>query len=155
VFSTGPGGANDGGWWNGNRSGNFNDVTLFTGAVMSESAARYALKFEINTKEAWKGGICNIRLKGDGGYAYRFMPWQSNTDKIFSTANRWRTVTIPISSFKKAESGVEGTGASAVVMGDVLGAGGVVSFGYRFVTEDDAVDVFNAAFDNFRIVKMR
>jgi|GEM_PF-510818 len=148
-------GANDGGWWNGNRSGNFNDVPLFTAAVMSESAANYALKFEINTKEDWKAGICVIRLKGDGGFAYRFMPWQSTTDKVFGTGNKWQTITIPISSFKKADSGVEGTGASAAVMGDVLGANGVVSFGYRFITESDPVEVFNAAFDNFRIVKIK
>ena len=148
-------GANDGGWWNGNRSGNFNDVPLFTAAVRSEPAANYALKFEINTKEDWKAGICIIRLKGDGGYAFRFMPWQSTTDKVFGTGNKWQTITIPISSFKKADSGVEGTGASAAAMGDVLGADGAVSFGYRFITESDPVEVFNAAFDNFRIVKIK
>lgn len=148
-------GANDGGWWNGNRSGNFSDVPLFTAAIRSQPAANYALKFEINTKEAWKAGICVIRLKGDGGFAFRFMPWQSTTDKVFSTDGQWRTVTISLNAFKKADSGVEGTGAGAAVMGDVLGSNGEVSFGYRFVTESDPVEVFNAAFDNFRIVKIR
>ncbi|WP_153800847.1 glycan-binding surface protein [Foetidibacter luteolus] len=148
-------GSNDGGWWNGNRSGNFNDVPLFTAAIMSEPAANYGLKFEINTKEAWKGGICVIRLKGDGGYAFRYMPWQGTTDKVFNTDGKWTTVTIPLSDFKKAEGGVEGTGAGASSMGDVLNAGGVVSFGYRFISEDDPIDLFNAAFDNFRIVKIK
>ena len=32
-------GANDGGWWNGNRSGNFDPVTLFTDAILSQPTA--------------------------------------------------------------------------------------------------------------------
>ncbi|MBW8684959.1 glycan-binding surface protein [Chitinophaga rhizophila] len=146
-------GVNDGGWWNGNRSGNFNDVPLFTAAVMTEEAASYALKFEINTKEPWTAGINVLRL-GDN-YAYRFMPWSGAANSRFETKGEWRTVTIPLSLFKTAADGKEGTGAGAVVMGDVLKAGGVVAFGYRFITEDAPVEVYNAAYDNFRIVKIR
>ncbi|GEP94715.1 glycan-binding surface protein [Chitinophaga cymbidii] len=146
-------GANDGGWWIGNRSGNFNDVPMFTAAIMTQQASNYALKFEINTKEPWTAGV-NVLRFGES-YAYRFKPWETAPNQEFHTENRWRTVTIPLSEFKTMADNVEGTGAGAMVMGDLLKPGGVVAFGYRFVTEDAPVEVFNAAFDNFRIIKIR
>lgn len=147
-------GANDGGWWNGNRSGNFSDVTtIFTADIMTQQASNYALKFEINTKEPWTAGIDLIRFGED--YAYRYMPWATAADGKFDTNDEWRTVTIPLSAFKTKADNVEGTGAPAATMGNLLKANGVVAFGYRFITEDDPVDVYNAAFDNFRIVKIK
>ena len=146
-------GGNDGAWWNGNRSGNFNDVPMFTNAIMTQQASNYALKFEINTKEPWTAGV-NVLRFGEG-YAYRYMPWETAADQQFNTGNKWETVTIPLSEFKTPVDGVEGMGAGAVVMGDLLKPGGVVAFGYRFITEATPVDVFNAAFDNFRIIKIR
>jgi hypothetical protein len=146
-------GAKDGAWWNGNRSGNFSDVPMFTAAIMTQQASNYALKFEINTKEPWTAGINVIRF-GEN-YAYRFMPWSAAADGKFDTEDKWRTVTINLSAFKTKADDIEGTGAGAVTMGDLLKAGGVVAFGYRFITEDDPVDVYNAAYDNFRIVKVR
>lgn len=146
-------GAKDGAWWNGNRSGNFSDVPMFTAAIMTQQASNYALKFEINTKEPWTAGINVIRF-GEN-YAYRFMPWSAAADGKFDTEDKWRTVTINLSAFKTKADDIEGTGAGAATMGDLLKAGGVVAFGYRFITEDDPVDVYNAAYDNFRIVKVR
>ena len=146
-------GAKDGAWWNGNRSGNFNEVPMFTSAVLTEVAANYALKFEMNTKEPWTAGV-NVLRMGDN-YAFRFMPWSAAPNKTFHTQNTWVTVTIQLSAFKKAADGIEGTGADAVTMGDLLKPTGAVAFGYRFITEESPVDVFNAAFDNFRIVKIR
>lgn len=146
-------GAKDGAWWNGNRSGNFNEVAMFTAAIVSQQAANYVLKFEVNTKEPWTAAICVLRF-GET-YAYRFMPFSNSPDKSFHTDNQWLTVTIPLSDFKKAVGGVEGTGANAAVMGDLVKADGKVPFGYRFITEDAPVEVFNAAFDNFRIIKIR
>ncbi|SEW43684.1 hypothetical protein SAMN05428988_5607 [Chitinophaga sp. YR573] len=152
-------GAKDVAWWNGNRSGNFSDVsTIFTAAVMSEQASNYALKFEINTKEPWTAGVNVLRL-GDN-YAYRYMPWADETSGSFNTGNTWETVTVLLSDFKTAAKDadgntVEGTGAGAMTMGNLLKTGGVVAFGYRFITEAAAVDVYNAAYDNFRIVKVK
>jgi hypothetical protein len=152
-------GAKDVAWWNGNRSGNFSDVsTIFTAAVMGEQASNYALKFEINTKEPWTAGVNVLRL-GDS-YAYRFMPWADESDKTFNTGNTWQTVTVLLSDFKTVAkdadgNDVEGTGASAATMGNLLKTGGVVAFGYRFITEATGVDVYNAAYDNFRIVKVK
>jgi hypothetical protein len=147
-------GANNPAWWDGNRSGNFTDVsTIFDASIMSKQASDYALKFEINTKEPWTAGINVLRL-GDN-YAYRFMPWASITGGVFDTQDKWQTITVRLSDFKKADAGKEGTGANAAVMGDLLKPGGVVAFTYRYITEDDPVDVHNTAYDNFRIVKIR
>jgi hypothetical protein len=146
-------GADDGAWWNGNRSGNFNDVPMFTAAIMTQQAANYALKFEMNTKEPWTAGI-NVLRFGEN-YAFRLMPWTTAPDGKFDTEDKWVTVTIPLSAFKTKADDVEGTGAGAATMGDLLKPGGVVAFGYRFITEDDPVDVYNAAYDNFRIIKIK
>lgn len=146
-------GVNDGAWWNGNRSGNFNEVAMFTAAVVTQQASNYVLKFEVNTKEPWTAAICVLRF-GET-YAYRFMPFSDEPNKTFDTGNKWQTITIPLSDFKKAADGVEGTGVNATVMGDLVTADGKVPFGYRFITEEAPVEVFNAAFDNFRIIKIR
>lgn len=147
-------GANNGSWWDGNRSGNFSDVsTIFNASIMTQQASDYALKFEINTKEPWTAGI-NVLRMGDN-YAYRFMPWASITGGIFDTKDKWQTVTVRLSDFKKADSGKEGTGANAASMADLLKANGVVAFSYRYITEDAAVDVHNTAYDNFRIIKIK
>ena len=146
-------GIKNGAWWEGNRSGNFSEVPLFTAAIITQQASNYALKFEVNTKEPWTAGICVLRF-GDT-YAYRLMPYINAADKSFHTDKKWQTVTVLLSDFKKAADGVEGTGANAAVMGDLVKADGKVAFGYRFITEDAPVEVFNAAFDNFRIIKIR
>jgi hypothetical protein len=146
-------GANDGGWWVGNRSGNFNDVKLFGTEVMTREASRYALKFEVNTKEAWKAGIMVLRFNDK--YCYRFMPWKTATDNKFDTKNKWQTVTVPLSEFRLTDNGVEGTGAPAATLGDLLKPDASVAFGYRFISDENPIDVFNAAFDNFRIIKTK
>ncbi len=146
-------GANDPAWWTANRAGNFTDVKMFGPEVPNMEASKYALKFEINTKEVWTAGVMILRFNDK--YCYRYMPWQAATNKQFDTKNQWQTVTVPLSQFKLTDNGVEGTGASAMIMADVLKPDGSVAFGYHFITEADPVDVFNAAFDNFRIVKIK
>lgn len=146
-------GEKDGAWWNGNRSGNFNEVAMFAPAAVAQQASNYALKFEVNTKEPWTAAICVLRF-GEN-YAFRLMPFSGAPDKSFHTGNKWETVTVLLSDFKKAADGVEGTGANAAILGDLIKADGKVSFGYRFITEEEPVEVFNAAFDNFRIIKIR
>lgn len=146
-------GADDGGWWNGNRSGNFNDVPMFTTDVLTREASQYALKFEINTKEPWTAGINVLRFNDK--YAYRFMPWLTADNKAFDTKNKWQTVTIKLSDFKATADGIEGTGANATIMGDLLKSDGAVMFGYHLITEADGVEVYNTAYDNFRIIKIK
>ncbi len=149
-------GANDGGWWNGNRSGNFDAVQLFNPSVRTQQASNYALKFEVNTKEAWTSGVQVLRFNdGAALYAYRFMPWSTAPDKSFNTLNKWQTVTIPLSEFKTTAGGVEGTGSGATTMDKIVDANGKVAFGYRFIAEATPITLFNAAYDNFRIVKIK
>lgn len=146
-------GDNDGGWWNGNRSGNFNDVDMFSADVLSKEASQYALKFEINTKEPWTAGINVLRFNDK--YAFRYQPWLTADNKTFDTKNKWQTVTIKLSDFKLSADNIEGTGANAVVMGDLLKADAKVAFGYRIITEAVGIDVYNTAYDNFRIIKIK
>jgi hypothetical protein len=146
-------GANDGGWWNGNRSGNFDPVALFPTSVLTKEASQYALKFEINTREPWTAGINVLRFNDK--YAFRYQPWLTAENKTFDTKNKWQTVTVKLSDFKLTADGIEGTGASAVVMSDLLQADAKVLFGYRIITEADPVDVYNTAYDNFRIIKIK
>lgn len=149
-------GANDGAWWNGNRSGNFSEVQRFTPAVLTQQANNYALKFEVNTKEPWTNAICVLRFNdGAATFAYRFMPFSSEPGQTFHTENKWRTITVVLSEFKSTADGIEGTGSNAVAMSDVVKSDGKVAFGYRFIAGDTPIEVFNAAFDNFRIIKIR
>ncbi|MBO9151721.1 glycan-binding surface protein [Chitinophaga sp. GCM10012297] len=146
-------GANDPAWWNGGRSGNFNEVPMFTNAIMTQQASDYALKFEVNTREPWTTAICVLRF-GET-YAYRFMPFTNAPGQSFHTENTWTTVTVPLSEFKTAADGIEGTGAGASSMSQLLKAGGVVPFGFRIISEAQPIEVFSAAFDNFRIIKIK
>jgi hypothetical protein len=146
-------GANDGGWWNGNRSGNFNTVDIIPAAAQTKEAAQYALKFEINTKEPWIAGVNVLRFNDK--YAFRYQPWLTADNKLFDTKNKWQTVTVKLSDFKLTADGIEGTGANAVVVKDLLTGDGKVAFGYRIITEATGIEVYNAAYDNFRIVKIK
>jgi hypothetical protein len=146
-------GADDGGWWNGNRSGNFDPVQIFTPAELTGSASDYALKFEINTKEPWTTALCMLRIGND--YAVRWKPFETAPNKIFHTDNKWVTVTVPLSVFQKVKDGKEGTGSNAVTLADLVNADGKVAYSHRFVSEADPITAFNAAFDNFRIVKIK
>lgn len=145
-------GANNGAWWDNGRSGNFNETPLFSADIMTQQASNYALKFEVNTKEPWTTAICVLRF-GET-YAYRLTPFTDAPGQSFHTENKWVTATIPLSEFKTAADGVEGTGTGAASMSDLLKPGGVVPFGFRIISEAAPIEVFNAAFDNFRIIKV-
>lgn len=140
-------------WWTSNRSGNFNDVAMFSTDVLTQPAAQYVLKFEINTKVAWTEGVNVLRFNDK--YCFRYQPWLNATNKTFDTKNKWQTVTVNLSDFKLAVDGTEGIGANAVVMGDLLKPDAKVAFGYRLMAEATGIALYNAAFDNFRIIKIK
>ena len=146
-------GADNGGWWENNRAGNFNEAPVATAADLGKPAANYALKFEINTKEPWTTAVCLLRM-GDN-YAYRWTPFQGTANSTFHTNGKWQTVTVPLSEFKTAKDGKEGTGNNAVTLGSLLTGDGKAAFTYRIVSESEPIDVFNAAFDNFRVVALK
>ncbi|HEY9261709.1 glycan-binding surface protein [Chitinophaga sp.] len=140
-------------WWTSNRSGNFNDVAIFSTDVLTQSAAQYALKFEINTKVAWTEGVTVLRFNDK--YCFRYQPWLNATNKTFDTKNKWQTVTVKLSDFKLTVDGTEGIGDNAVLMGDLLKPDAKVAFSYRLMAEATGIALFNSAFDNFRIVKIK
>ena len=140
-------------WWTSNRSGNFNDVAIFSTDVLTQPAAQYALKFEINTKVAWTEGVNVLRFNDK--YCFRYQPWLNATNKTFDTKNKWQTVTVKLSDFKLAVDGTEGIGANAVTMGDLLKPDAKVAFSYRLMAEATGIALYNAAFDNFRIIKIK
>ncbi|MBO9727770.1 MAG: hypothetical protein J7623_03920 [Chitinophaga sp.] len=146
-------GAGDYEWWTSNRSGNFNDVSMFTPAAATEAASNYALKFEINTKSPWTEGV-NI-LRFNDKYCFRYLPWLTAADKTFDTKNKWQTVTIKLSDFRLTADGQEGTGANAVTLGDLLKPDGKVAFTYHLMAEATGIAMYNAAYDNFRIIKIK
>lgn len=140
----------EGTWWLNNRTGVFDSVKVFTSSdMLTEPAANYALKFEINTKEAWKAGY--IVLRFNNLYANRWTPYLSLPGMTFNTENKWQTATIPLSEFRLNE----GKGNAATFIGNLVAPTGKTLFNYRFITEVDPWPVFNAAFDNFRIVKIK
>lgn len=79
------------GWWDGLffRNGSNNFVT--TGV----DAATWAVRFDINVREAIHEGILKIRF---GSFYYEFKPWDGMPDGYKTTG--WITVTCPLSGFK-------------------------------------------------------
>lgn len=151
-------GANDGAWWDKTRYGNFTDAVVIDPADLNKAASDYAVKFEVNTKEPWKTAICVLRFQ-DGVYAYRLRPFENAVDKTFDTKNTWQTITVPLSEFRKKGNNPqnkedEGYGVPATTVGDLLSAAGKAAFTYRIMSEDQPITIFNAAFDNIRIVKI-
>ncbi|RYZ24904.1 MAG: hypothetical protein EOP49_45355, partial [Sphingobacteriales bacterium] len=110
--------ANNSNWYEGNRSGNFTRFKVFNTFTAGDPAASYALKFEMNTIEPWKAGVCLLRF--NDAYAHRWMPYLTAANKSFSTGNTWQTITVPLSEFKTSE----GKGNAAVTLGNIVAADG-------------------------------
>ncbi|WP_341836537.1 glycan-binding surface protein [Chitinophaga pollutisoli] len=152
VFGAVP--AGDGAWWNSGRSGQFDDVQLFDPAVRSRPTDQYALKFEFNTKEPWTAGVLLLRF--NNGYSIRWTPFKDTESQAFHTNNKWITVTFPLNAVRQTGDEGDGTGPSIMSMGDLVLADGKVPFKYWFIAEEEIpIDIFHAAFDNFRIVKIK
>ncbi len=141
--------ANNSNWYEGNRSGNFTRYKVFNTFTAADPANQYALKFEMNTIEPWKAGVCLLRF--NDAYANRWTPYLSAPNKSFTTGNTWQTITIPLSEFKTSE----GKGNAAATLGNIVAADGTLLLNYRFITETEPITLFNSAFDNFRIVKIK
>jgi hypothetical protein len=141
--------ANNSNWYEGNRSGNFTRYKVFNTFIATDPAGNYALKFEMNTIEPWKAGICLLRF--NDAYANRWTPYLSAPNKSFTTGNSWQTITIPLSEFRTSE----GKGTAAATIGNIVAADGTLLLNYRFITEAEPIVLFNSAFDNFRIVKIK
>lgn len=143
-------GAGNGAWWENNRTGQFEgNVQVIPAADISKPAANYAIKFEVNTKEPWTTAICRIRFS-DGAYSYNWEPHKTAENQVFDTENQWITVTIPLNLMRTNN----GTGTPASTVGQVLPNGQASLTTWILAPENQGIDIFNTAFDNFRIVEL-
>lgn len=147
-------GSKDNGWWGGGRSINMNEGQWVPQANLSDPPANWALKFDIFVKEPWKNGTIIVRTD-DFTYMVRYEPWKTATGNSFTTTG-WTTVILPLSQFKKSAGGFEGTGEAIPNLTTLLGTTGKKSMSVMFYNEyEAAVEKFDAAVDNIRIVKVK
>ncbi|MDP4274513.1 MAG: glycan-binding surface protein [Bacteroidota bacterium] len=112
----------------------------------------WALKFEINVAKPWNGGTICIK-SSNGSYMARYEPWQvTSTHTAAYSTKGWQTVTIPLSEFRLAD----GKGASITKVSDLFdpasGKGNLILYLHNYSTAATGTS-FDAAFDNFRVVK--
>jgi hypothetical protein len=131
-------------------------VQWLPAANLGDPANSWALKFEIYVPSAWNGGTLSIK-SSNNNYRARFEPWQISQSSTAAWSTKgWRTVTIPLSSFRKNDATLgEGKGAQIASISDLLGSTGtsdLVLYMHNYGSSA-AQTAFNAAFDNFRVVK--
>ncbi|WP_262246908.1 glycan-binding surface protein [Parapedobacter soli] len=150
-------------WWEDSRTANFEagipvwDVAKYP-AALSSPADNFAFKFEINTREPWDNGARFVFLFNDQ-YGYVFAPNTLREDNTFHTNNQWVTYTIPLSAFKQVEDvwgDLRPERNAMKTLGDIITADGMLgSFRYRITTDGGSISLLDAAFDNFRIVRVK
>jgi hypothetical protein len=126
-------------------------------ANLNDPGTGWALKFEINVPKAWKGGTVCIKSNSND-YMARYEPWQiSSSQSVAYSTKGWQTVTIPLSEFRKTDATLgEGKGASIAKITDLFSTGTETGrlkvYLHNYSTSATATS-FDAAFDNFRVVK--
>jgi hypothetical protein len=153
VLSNGVLGPNDGSWWNGGRSINTNAVQWLPVGNLNDPIANYAFKFEVNIPTPWSGPSIFVVKDHSWNYLARFEPWKTSTGTTVAvTSGGWRTVTIPLSEFRKNN----GKGVSPASLTELLGSSG--NGAVNFLTINDLAAStptgFNIAIDNIRVVKI-
>jgi hypothetical protein len=150
--------ANDFAWYNGGRGFNMNAAQWIPVANVGDSAAKYALKFEMYVKQGWNAGYLFFAKDYDWTYIARYAPWL-NTDGStvsFTTKNGWQTITIPMTTFRLKANGLDGTGNSIVFLKDLLGSSGNAGLNVWLINPTSSVPgTIDGVFDNFRIVKIQ
>jgi hypothetical protein len=119
---------------------------------LGESPANFALKFEINTKVPWKNGT--ILLDKDYGFNYmgRYEGWKTGSGSADYNSAGWKTIVFPLSNFKQSN----GTGNPLPNLTALVGSNGAGGFNLYFVNNGtDQVVSFDAAIDNFRVVRIK
>lgn len=117
---------------------------------LNDAGTAWALKFEINVKKPWNGGTLCIKTD-KSNYIARYEPWKISSSKTKAyTTPGWQTVTIPLSEFRLTD------GTSITKVSDLLDPGSANAmlklYIHNYGTAPTATS-FDAAFDNFRIVK--
>lgn len=146
--------AGDATWWNPQRSINTNDVQWVPSDSLNVPIDQYAFKFEINVPDAWNGTSIYIAKGYSFDYIARYEPWLNANGAVSSfTTKGWRTVTIPLSMFRKDD----GKGAAAASLAVLLGTSGAgaVNIHTRNFSSSPTASGLHAAIDNIRVVKIK
>ena len=129
-----------------------NDAEWVPAGNLNDQGNSWALKFEINVAKPWKGSAICIK-SSNGAYIARYEPWQISAVRTAAYSTKGlQTVTIPLSAFRLAD----GKGASITKISDLFNSGSVKGnltvYLHNYSTAATET-VFDAAFDNFRVVK--
>jgi hypothetical protein len=127
-------------------------------ANINDPIENWAFKFEVNIPQPWNGGTIDIQ-SSDATYIARWEPWQTSpTTTAPFTTNRWRTIVIPFSMFRKTDATLgEGKGASMTKFADLLGPTGnseCTVYIHNYSTSETTTG-FYGAFDNLRVVRIK
>jgi len=134
------------------------DALWVPAANLNDTVGNWALKFEMNIPNSWNGGSLRIQTGFTDSYIALYEPWKtSSTATSAFTTNGWRTVTIPLSRFLKADLTLgEGRGAPVTSLSNLLGPG---KTGINVTIKNYAASAtsagFYGGFDNFRVVKIK
>jgi hypothetical protein len=145
-------------WYNGGRGMNMNAAQWVPTANLNDPIANYALKFEMNIKQAWSGGYLFIVKDYNWAYLARYAPWSNanGTTTAFTTTG-WQTVTIPLTEFRTKANGLDGTGDSPATLRTLVGdnGNGGVNLWLINPTGTPVTTAFDGVFDNIRVVKVK
>jgi hypothetical protein len=127
-------------------------------ANLGDPPGNWAFKFEVSIPNGWNGGSFDIQ-SGIGTYIARWEPWQitATTTAPYSTKG-WRTVTIPLTSFRAKDPTLgDGEGAPLTAITDLTGTSGGSSctmYIHNYSASSTATG-FYGAFDNMRVVQIK
>ncbi|WP_167607592.1 glycan-binding surface protein [Maribellus sediminis] len=119
---------------------------------LGDSGDDWVIKFEMNVTKPWSGGTLCFRTASASNYIARYEPWKvSATKAIAVTTDGWQTISIPLSAFRLND----GEGDSISKVSDLLNAdsGKTYMRVYLHNYRTSATENFEAAFDNFRVVR--
>lgn len=125
-------------------------------ANVGDPVNSWVLKFEMNVPGPWNGSTLSIK-SSINDFRARYEPWQvsATTTAPFSSKG-WKTVAIPLSSFRRNDPTLgQGKGEQVKSIVELLGAEGksdLILYLHNYGTSPTTV-AFNAAFDNFRVVR--
>ncbi|MDD5149816.1 MAG: glycan-binding surface protein [Flavobacterium sp.] len=126
---------------------------------LNDAVDNWAIKFEINVPQSWKGSTIAIQTDFNSSYTARFEPWQitPTTSAAYSTKG-WTTVTIPLSMFRAKDPTLgEGKGASITKLTEILGGTGKTGcaiFNINYGKSSTTTGI-HIGFDNVRVVKIK
>jgi hypothetical protein len=143
----------DWGAWGGGRIIILDPVKWLPKASETDPLDSWAVKFELNVPQGWNGNSLFVSSEHND-YRITWEPWKDATGRTFAfTTNGWRTITLPLSLFRKGWGGT----ASPANLVDLLGNTESNGFAIQTMNISSASSAtgLKAAVDNIRIVKIK